>query len=173
MPSILPDFGQMWNLYPTEEKSNLFESIGWSDVLNNPNYLNTCSVRMSICLIRCGIHLPAWASDNIHNPKHQYNKARIIPEHEKLSRYLEHLWGPPEKFINGEKENLPQKSGVISFFKIQGYYLNGQDSRSLGGHIDLVTRDEKTREINCRGHKEGYWDLSEFWWFWPAPKKGK
>ena len=74
MASILPKFELMWNSYPKEERTELFTSIGWSDVVYNPNYQNTCSVRMSICLIRCGIRFPAWASDDIHNPTHPHNR---------------------------------------------------------------------------------------------------
>ena len=85
-----------------------------------------------------------------------------MPEHEKLSSYLRHLWGPPEKLIRGQKEKLTGKSGVISFFRIPTYDLGGQ----LGGHIDLVTTD-KNYAIVCLGVEEGCWNAAEFW-FWPA-----
>lgn len=161
-----PKFSLMWNSYPTESRDELFKKIGWSDVIKNPNYENTCSVRMSICLISCGIRFPAWASDNIHKRKHPLDKVRIIPEHAKLSRYLEDSWGAPDKLSRKgqqeiEKTPIYGKKGVISFFGIPGYSVGG----SLGGHIDLI--ETRKEAVVCKGHEPGYWNAMEAW-FWPV-----
>jgi hypothetical protein len=149
----------MWNVYPIESHSALFASLGWSDVLNNPNYKNTCSVRMSLCLVRCGMRFPVtYAKDSIRNPRHALNGARLILTQDTLSDYLGKWWGAAERFKTDEVSKLSGRQGVISFFGIPGYVLPS----GLGGHIDLL--DETGM---CRGQRQGFWNSARYC-FWPA-----
>src|SRR5438067_5385461 len=36
----------------------LFHLLGWDDLIKNPDYANTCAVRVSLALIRSGVHIP-------------------------------------------------------------------------------------------------------------------
>ena len=40
------------------KQSELFAELGWHDLAENPAYENTCAIRMSLALIKCGINIP-------------------------------------------------------------------------------------------------------------------
>lgn len=166
MPSP-PRFDLMWSMYPREGHDALFDSIGWSDLKSNPNYANTCAIRMSLCLARCGVRL-THTSGGESILKGSSRGAKIETSQGKLSEKLAGLWGAPEKFTAADDSRLSGRKGVISFFGIPGYSVNG----GLGGHIDLVN-DGRYKflgfiplgSVSCA---HACYFNAQTVWFWPA-----
>ncbi|WEF33511.1 T6SS effector amidase Tae4 family protein [Pseudoduganella chitinolytica] len=129
-----PLFLSLKHNYPHKDAidtAQLFEGIGWDDLIDNPAYENTCAIRMSLALIRTGIHV----SGRIAIKKGLHKGRWIEPGQAKLSRMLaaESMFGPPEKFdMQTVVSGIANRSGVISFVRIPSY-LDGR-----GGHIDII-----------------------------------
>ncbi len=163
--AITVTFTDLWNNYPNKDDyptNELYEALGWPDLVNNPHYKNTCAVRMSLCLIKSGIAL----SGRFEIKKGAHKGKRVEPSQLKLSRLLtdKKIFGKPQVFKIAQLDNvLLGKQGVVSFMRIPGYVVDG----GLGGHIDLVKHgkflffwDKLICQSGC------HWDADEFW-FWP------
>lgn len=133
----------------------LLTSIGWTDVLNNPAFNDTCAVRMSIALISSGVSLPgARMKINAGALKGKW----IEPGQGKLPFLLKRLWGKPEVFKSEDaaRDGIGKRSGVASFFRIHG------GGPADGGHIDLVW-PTLTRFSDCAS--SCFFEAPEIW-FW-------
>ncbi|GGY85984.1 T6SS effector amidase Tae4 family protein [Pseudoduganella plicata] len=123
-----PPFQRLWQHFPrTESRAELYETLGWEDIIDHKAYRDTCAIRMSYALLRADVALPGATMLVKAGPA----KGRHI-EHRQaaLSRILKRRWGAPEVFRNPDaQEGIAGRKGVVSFFKIQG---------GNGGHIDLV-----------------------------------
>ena len=56
-----PPFHTLERNYPRHDdidKAQLFHEIGWDDLIDNPDYDNTCAIRMSLALIKSGVLVP-------------------------------------------------------------------------------------------------------------------
>lgn len=132
----------------------LFNELGWDDLLSNPNYKNTCAIRMSFAPVKCGVHVRGGLTIL----KGVHKGSRIEPGQAKLAKMLAEpsYFGKPEEFSKEEaKQGIGRRKGVVAFWDIPGY-MNGR-----GGHIDLVD-----------GVAEGLCASTCFWtssrvWFWP------
>jgi hypothetical protein len=54
-------FNVLRNNYPRKqdiERPALFKEIGWDDLIDNDAYENTCAIRVSMALIKCGVTIP-------------------------------------------------------------------------------------------------------------------
>jgi hypothetical protein len=135
----------------------LFHLLGWDDLIKNPAYENTCAIRVSLALIRCGIHIPEGRipirAEGIHKGK------LIEPGQAKLSAILsrQSMLGNPEKYGNEDMERrIGNRTGIVSFFQlIPGIYMHG--------HIDVVS--PMYGGVHACG-TECYWTSKEVW-FWP------
>jgi hypothetical protein len=150
-----PHFSTLMNNFSgTGEVSQpeLFNEIGWSDLLGNLNYTDTCAIRMSLALIKTGIRLPGRMK--IRGGK---LAGRLIePGHAKLCKILEGpaFFGKPEILKSSDaEERIGNRTGVISFWRI---------GHGPGGHIDLVISRTNWR-LNCGSHC--YFN-SDIVWFW-------
>lgn len=163
----IPKLDLMWANYPTADKNTLFDQIGWSSLKDNKNYANTCAIRMSLCLIRCGLRF-SHTSGGESIQRGGFKGAKVEVRQDKLSDKLAALWGPPEKFTPASGEKIAGRKGVVSFFGIPGYTVGG----GLGGHIDLI-KDERfkilwlipTGSLVCA--HDCHFDAQSCW-FWPA-----
>lgn len=134
----------------------LLTSIGWTDVLTNPAFNDTCAVRISIALVSSGVALPGARMTINAGP---LKGKRIEPGQGKLSYLLKRLWGKPEVFKSesAARDGIGKRSGVVSFFRIHG------GGPADGGHIDLVC-PTLTRFSECA--TSCYFEALEIW-FWP------
>lgn len=134
---------------------NVYKEIGY-DIDNlmkqNPGYENTCAVRMSLALMKSGVHF----SGRLKIKDGPYKGRMIEPGAKLLADQLlkPHVFGRPV-FIDPRKAvaQLLGKKGVILFWKVTGYG---------GGHIDLIETSNAVQVCNS-----GCYLSSKEIWFWP------
>lgn len=144
---------QAYDQHNKLDTKQLYEALGWPDLVAKPEWANTCAIRMSLALIGCHVAIPGRIA--IKNGPH---KGKLIePGQIQLAKTLENkLFGKPKKFDNqsffkaGFKE-LWHKTGIVSFMKIPSY---------AGGHIDLL---DARKDWLCKRHC--YFEANEVW-FW-------
>lgn len=140
--------------YPRERL--LIEVLGWTDLLKNPAYNDTCAMRVSAALALSGVKL---TGARMKGTGGQTKGQRIEPGQAKLSQILRRLWGAPEKFRSeaAARAGIGARSGIVSFFRIH------PDASIAQGHIDLV-------EPRSNGLSECatqcFFGAAEIW-FWP------
>lgn len=152
--TVTPRFDALRTHYPaTETQAALFNDIGWTDLIGNPAYDNTCAIRMSTCLLRAGVTLPGA---RMQAKAGKIKGKWIEPGQVKLSNILKSVWGPPEIYTSEDavRAGIGPRHGVVSFFRI--------DSDN-GGHIDLIATDDEGRLDCARSCFLGAAGV----WFWP------
>ena len=137
------------------KRAELFAELGWNDLTNNPSYENTCAIRMSLALLKCGVTIPGRL--RIKAGKH---KGKLIePGQAKLAGILARrsVLGEPEKFaMDRTEEGIGDRQGIVSFFNLNPLVQTPQ------GHIDIVysASGVRTCGTSC------FWLAKEVW-FWP------
>ncbi len=168
----VPAFSSLSANYPKAPRPVFFKSIGWDSLANDPNYANTCAIRMSVCLRLCGVEI-GRSSAGMSALKGPLKNKSIEVRQDKLSQRLVTLWGQPEKFNASEAEaKIAGRDGVVSFWDIAGYNVGG----ALGGHIDIVdgTAEDSVfagvyrRSISYSCGSSCYFPDSKKVWFWPS-----
>lgn len=77
-------------------KGAAFAEIGWEDLIPKPEYNNTCAIRVSLALIKCGFTL----NGRIAIKKGKYKGKLIEPGQAKLARMLaERQYLGPQKIF--------------------------------------------------------------------------
>lgn len=134
----------------------LTEVLGWTDLLENRSFNDTCAMRVSAALALSGIKL---IGARMKGTGGQTKDRSIEPGQAKLSQILRRLWGAPEKFRSeaAARAGIGTRSGIVSFFRIH------PDASVAQGHIDLV-------EPRSNGFSECatqcFFGAAEIW-FWP------
>ena len=124
-----PSFSEVQRKYPkTESREALFTEIGWTGLIDNNSYWDTCAIRMSYALRLARV---PFVSGNMRAKAGKIKGQLIQIRQGDLSRALKTLWGAPEIY-RGERaarDGIGARKGLVSFFRISG---------GNGGHIDLV-----------------------------------
>jgi hypothetical protein len=150
--------------FPDEDSvtlDELFQWIGYPENIHNPNFENTCAIRMSLALLGAGFPNPG-----IYPVKAGQFKGRAIEtKQRKLSNWLVHQLGQPEKYNDGQEaqKKIGARHGIISFFHLHGPTDNQ-------GHIAIVALD-RWQTFRCGTEKDSsptgcFWGAVEVW-FWP------
>ena len=142
----------------------LYQWIGYPENIGNPNFLNTCAIRLSLALLGAGYPNPgAWP---IRAGK--YKGRAIETKQRKLANWLVRQLGQPEKFKSRQdaEAKIGARRGIVSFFNIYG-------DENAQGHIAIVAQDRWGLYIRCGQEIDGtatgcYWS-SKAVWFWPFP----
>lgn len=133
-----PNFDTLYNNYPSSNMArpnyisqrDLFNEIGWQEFLGNPNYDNTCALRVSLAFVRSGYKI----SPKSHNLLKGDDAGKGVEVNMlKLANLLKRTsyLGEPESFTPRTAQNgIGARKGVAAFVGIPGF--------SGGGHIDLV-----------------------------------
>lgn len=147
--------------YPTRpplDTATLFRTIGWDDLVDNGNYENTCTIRVSIALASAGFRIPGRMSIR----KGPLKGRLIEPGQARLSQILarRNMLGAPEKFRGSPaaEKGIGLRRGIVSFWRL--YPTRVGDWQ---GHIDVVSPNEYSF-LECKGHC--YFGAAEVW-FWP------
>lgn len=142
--------------YPTEDRPTLYNSLGgeWPSLISNPNYQNTCAVRLSIALRKSGVALPKAsheAMDNSGNP--------IVLKVATMQSVVKELlgdstWGmsrqPGSHF---DPSVIPDQKGIIV------YHAHWKDAT---GHFDIWTGSDFYGPGNFQSLQENALDI-ELW----------
>jgi hypothetical protein len=143
-------------------REELYQWVGYPENATNPNFYNTCAIRMSLALLGAGYPNPG----NYPIKAGKYKGRAIETQQRKLSVWLVRHVGEPEKFKSGQEAEraIGDRRGIVSFFSIYG------DSAPQG-HIAIVSRDRWGRYLRCGNELDGtatgcYWASREVW-FWP------
>jgi hypothetical protein len=153
-----PPYAALRSKYPDRRSvstEELYLWIGHPEHITEVGWENTCAIRMSLALVRCGMHVPG---DRLRVLAGECKGHSLEPSQAKLSRFLIQVWGAAEKFQGGPEatKGIGNRRGVISF-----YHLWGATDRQ--GHIDLVA-PWGTTDLACE--EDCYWQSTEVW-FWP------
>lgn len=184
MPQKIPSLSALRENYPYPDKrprDSLYRDLGWDDLIDKEGYENTCAVRMSLCLTKCGMSLPQISASALKIKKGKLTGKWLEVNRERLANYLKQrdVWGDPIVETSSAKmrKQIGIGGGVISFGPLPGY---------RGGHIDVATGSGPAESmllgalvganltslianlglestVTCGSHC--YWDASEFW-FW-------
>jgi hypothetical protein len=139
----------------------LYHWIGYSENINDPNFYNTCAIRMSLALLGAGYPNPGqWPVK-----AGKYKGRAIETQQRRLSTWLTRHVAQPEKFKGGQEAEraIGDRRGIVSFF---GIYGDAQPQ----GHIAIVAKDRWGRYLRCGNEIDGtatgcYWSSREVW-FW-------
>ncbi|HAW92363.1 MULTISPECIES: T6SS effector amidase Tae4 family protein [unclassified Arsukibacterium] len=120
-------------------------------IKQNPGYVNTCALRMSLALLKSGVQF----TGRLRIKTGEFTGRSFEPGAKLLADQLkkESIFGMP-KLLNRENalKYLVDKKGVILFWKIDGYN---------GGHIDLIESTTTAQVCNSAC----YFACKEIW-FW-------
>lgn len=125
-----PPFSVINQHYPAKESREvLFTEIGWTDLIDNKAFWDTCAIRMSYALRLSSV---PFASGSWRAKAGKIKGKAIQIRQADLSRELKRLWGAHEIYKGGHeaRNSIGNRKGVVSFFRIEG---------GSGGHIDLVS----------------------------------
>ncbi|MCF1459306.1 MAG: type VI secretion system amidase effector protein Tae4 [Shewanella sp.] len=121
-------FSALQRNYPKENRSRLYNALGgeWPNLVDDPNYVNTCAIRMSITLHKCGIAIPTKYKEAVAGD----GRALIIKVKTMWEfvneKFGEFSWGMSKP--EGAELTLPARKGII------GYHAAYSDAT---GHFDL------------------------------------
>lgn len=163
--SISPPYSELRDAYPSNDvtqsgyisSDDLYRSIGWDDFMGDPNYANTCAVRVSLAFVRAGYRISP-RSHRILKGDHSGEGVQVrmssLASLLATERYLGNYEVLASRSLGAA---LATRQGVVAFHGIAGY--------SGGGHIDLITGSGS----NSSCASSCYWGADEVW-FWPLAR---
>ncbi|MCC6072393.1 T6SS effector amidase Tae4 family protein [Massilia sp. GCM10020059] len=93
------------------EPEELYHWIGYPENVGNPNFENTCAIRLSLALLGAGYPNPGgWPIK-----AGKYKGRAIETKQRKLSNWLVRQLGQPEKFKNGleAESKIGTRRGIV------------------------------------------------------------
>lgn len=123
------------------DKKRLYEEIGYDIealIRQNAGYANTCATRVSLALIKSGVHF----AGRLKIKKGGHEGRSIEPGAKLLADQLSRssVFGRPQILPPDEAiRRLRDKKGVVFFWKVVGYG---------GGHIDLIETVDTVQVCN-------------------------
>ncbi len=169
-------FGDLWANHAKKSdfasRAELYPYLGWGgdkSMMTSDDWANTCAVRMSICLTRCGMSLespPIGARVQQSCPDRRLRGKAIVLGFDRLAKILKKRWGAPTVLPNLQQSDLNNMKGVIAFFGLPGGYP---------GHIDLIRDSAMPWSLlifsgDSTSYESGtgsYFGSRESW-FWPS-----
>lgn len=116
--------------YPTQGRSELFHDLGadWIPLIDNPNYQNTCSIRLSVALNKSGQFV-----DKTYREALTGSGQSIVLKVSTMGRLVQASFGDPwgmskEVGQTLASSDIPARKGIIA------YHANWSDAT---GHFDL------------------------------------
>ena len=142
----------------------LYQWIGYPENVGNPNFSNTCAIRLSLALLGAGYPNPGtWPVR-----AGKYKGRTIETRQRKLANWLVRELGQPDKFTSGQdaEDKIGTRRGIVSFFSIYG-------DDNAQGHISIVAKDRWGQYTRCGQEIDGtatgcYWSSKDVW-FWAFP----
>lgn len=137
-------FDDLWNIYPTVNQKELFESLGggWPELVGRDGYENTCTVRLSAALIAVGVLIPddLARKDGGHRDGDGNNMIIKVATARVL---LERLLGPSAWGVS-KLQGVDYMGAMPAWAGIMLYLVPNSDA---SGHVDLWNKS--TCRVNC------------------------
>ncbi|WP_301777580.1 T6SS effector amidase Tae4 family protein [Burkholderia sp. AU45274] len=117
-----PPFSLLSSHYPgnkTVSREALYQELGWQDLIQNPSYANTCAIRISVALVKCGITLRG----GLVIQKGPHRGRRVEAGQARLARMLAEpaYFGKAEAFRRDDAVlGIAARKGVVAFWNIPG-----------------------------------------------------
>lgn len=132
----MPVFDTIWGNYPLDAQADLFNNVlggGWPALVGDPNYVNTCTIRLSVAFNRSGLLVPdnLGIQDGGLKDQNGNNIVIKVATGEQLVRnyFGDYYWGvshnPGDPI---DLTQLPTQRGILI------YRVHALDA---AGHIDL------------------------------------
>lgn len=137
--SSVVSFSKLKAEYPRNERAQFYQSLGgeWPTLVDNPNYRNTCSVRMSMALNGAGAPIPSSEREAVAGDGRNII-LRVRTMYEYLSKVLgNQSWGLSKN--PGQSVELPVRTGIV---------LYHADFADATGHVDLWTGTEFVGQLD-------------------------
>lgn len=132
------DFNSLWDIYPLQDRKAFFAQLGggWPQLADEPAYINTCVLRMTVALRACGQTVPAALAQNDGNLRDGQGRPLLL-RIATMKTWLEQLLGPSSwgtsKAVGADIDGLiPAKQGIL-LYRVP----NGSDA---SGHTDVWNR---------------------------------
>lgn len=129
------DFQTLWSAYPLGDRKSFFNLLagGWPQLVDDPAYVNTCVLRMTVALRGCGQTVPASLAQGDGNLRDGSGRPLLLRV-ATMNTWLEQLlgnssWGMSKQVgadINGL---IPKRNGIL-LYRVP----NASDA---SGHVDI------------------------------------
>ena len=143
-------FSQLKSSYPTKPKREFYNVLGgqWPSLIDNPNFQNTCAIRMSSAFLGAGISIPAQYKEAIDGSGNTIVlKVKTFKDFI-VSQYGESSWGMSKPIGSVlASTDLPQKPGIIA------YHADWADA---SGHFDLWETNKFVGTGNFDSIRDGF-----------------
>jgi hypothetical protein len=145
--------------YPS--RTELYTYLGWSKIkpmMESKEWENTCAIRVSVCLIRCGMTFntpPIGAMVQNSCPDKKLRGQAVILGFKRMAEILKAKWGDPEVVKPVSVATMNDKKGMVVFWKLNGGYP---------GHIDLLRDTKAGEEFEGEYGSAAY--EAESGWYW-------
>lgn len=129
------NFQTLWDTYPLGDRKTFFVSLsgGWPKLVNEPAYVNTCALRMTVALRGSGATVPESLAKSDGNLK-DGNGNHLLLRVATIKAWLEQLLGPSSwgtsKQVGADIEGLIPKRNGILLYRVP----NATDA---SGHVDI------------------------------------
>lgn len=155
MTASFASLKQSYNTYNRLDTEGLYRSLGWGDVVDKPEWQNTCAVRLHLALMDAAVSIPGRfpVLRGTHKGKRiEVSQNRMAERIESSGTFGKALVFSHAAFMkeDGYKQ-VAGRTGIVSFQRMPGY---------AGGHIDLL---DARSEWNCL--RQCYFNAGEirFW----------
>lgn len=145
MSASFASLNQSYVSYNRLDTAALYRALGWDDVVDKPQWQNTCAVRMHLALMDAGVLIPGRFPilKGMHEGKTvEVSQNRLVERIESSGEFGKALVFSHVVFMkeDGYKQ-VAGRTGIVSFQQMPGY---------AGGHIDLLdARSEWNRLRQC------------------------
>lgn len=129
------DFQALWDAYPLGDRKAFFDRLGggWPQLVDNPAYVNTCALRMTVALRGCGQAVPALLAQGDGNLKDGSGKPLLLRV-ATIRIWLEQILGPSSwgtsKQVGADIDGLiPKRKGILLY--------RVPNATDASGHVDI------------------------------------
>ena len=129
-------FATLKKHFPVDETDAFFKEMGWDALIGDANYENTCAMRTSVCLVRCGMTFP---TGEIKILKGTHKGKRVKIRWKELEAVLTKEWGAPTAVTPTTAEGCKKYQGVVVFEKLPA----DDNGNQYPGHIDVLDGPNK------------------------------
>lgn len=158
MSASFASLNNSYRSYNRLDTSALYESLGWGDLVDRPEWQNTCAVRMHLALLDANVQVPGRfpVLKGTHaGSRIEVSQQRLAEKIERSGRFGSARVYSREEFLRKDGyKDVAGQTGIVSFQRMPGY---------PGGHIDLL---DARSDWNCL--RQCYFNSGQIH-FWQVP----